>query len=294
MNVAIAGYGNLGKALERQISKRTDMRLVHVFSRRNIGLNTSAPFEYAPLATDVDVCFLALGSYNDIADNVEYFKRFHTVDCFDNHDKIDEYKRLIADIKPDTVSIVGAGWDPGILSVARGLFFPLGEVATVWGRGQSMGHGNAIRSVDGVIDGVQFTCPVSNAAELFDKGETRANKLVKRLCYVACRQDRQAEIARQIKQMPDYFSDYQTDVEFVSEEEVRRLKQDNRHCGTVYAKGTFHHAELRLDVTSNADFTAAIMINCALAMPKLAQDGYKGAYDPLDIPLRYFCPKSVI
>lgn len=294
MNVAIAGYGNLGKALERQISKRTDMRLTHVFSRRDIGLPTRTTFDEAPLVSDVDVCFLALGSYNDLSQNIEYFRHFNIVDCFDNHDKFVEYKRTLESVKPDTISLVGVGWDPGILSACRALFFPLGDVATVWGRGQSMGHGNALRSVDGVIDGVQFTCPVSNAAELFDKGETRANKLVKRLCYVACRQDRQAEIARRIKQMPDYFADYETDVEFVSEEEVARLRQDNSHCGAVYAKGTFHHAELRLEVTSNADFTAAIMINCALAIPKLAQDGYKGAYDPLDIPLRYFCPKTVI
>ena len=294
INVAIAGYGNLGKSLEQQIRQRDDMRLVRIFSRRKIDNPLQANFDDATKATDIDVCLLALGSYADLRENIRCFANFNTVDCFDDHAETDNYMRLLQQTKPDTVSLACVGWDPGILSLVRGIFAPLGTVATTWGKGQSMGHGNALRAIRGVLDGVQFTVPYDNASKRFFDGQTKPQQLVRRVCFVACADVDKEAIRRQITTMPDYFDGYETEVNFVSQQEVRALKADMSHCGNVYAKGKYHTAETTLQVANNADFTAAIMINCAFAVQKLAADGYKGPFSLFDVPMRYFADKTCL
>lgn len=294
INVAIAGYGNLGKSLEKQISRRDDMRLVRIFSRRKIDNPLRATFDEAAKATDIDVCLLALGSYDDLRENIRCFANLNTVDCFDDHAETDNYMHLLTQAKPHTVSLACVGWDPGLLSVVRGVFAPLGTVATTWGKGQSMGHGNALRAIRGVLDGVQFTVPYDDAQTRFECGQTKAQQLVRRVCFVACADVDKEAIRQQIVTMPDYFDGYETEVNFVSQQEVRALKTDMSHCGTVYSKGEYHTAEATLQVANNADFTAAIMINCAFAAQKLAADGYKGPYSLFDVPMRYFADKTCL
>lgn len=294
INVAIAGYGNLGKSLEKQISRRDDMRLVRIFSRRKIDNPLRATFDEAAKTTDIDVCLLALGSYDDLRENIRCFANFNTVDCFDDHAETDNYMRLLTQVKPNTVSLACVGWDPGLLSVIRGVFAPLGTVATTWGKGQSMGHSNALRAIRGVLDGVQFTVPYDDAKNRFEHGQTKAQQLVRRVCFVACADVDKEAIRQQIVTMPDYFDGYETEVNFVSQQEVRALKTDMSHCGTVYSNGENHTAETTLQVANNADFTAAIMINCAFAAQKLAADGYKGPYSLFDVPMRYFADKTCL
>lgn len=297
MNVAIAGYGNLGKSLEKHILNDGDMNLIAIFSRRNIDNKLRRRFEDADkIAACTDVLLVALGSLNDIAENAMYFKNFHTVDSFDVHAEMKNHKQLLNELKPTKVSVCAAGWDPGMLSIVRGTFaIGKGNVSTFWGSGISQGHSFALRLIRGVLDAVEITQPNEEARTKILRGENVAeNERHTRLCYVACVESDKERIEKEIREMPNYFAGQNVKIVFCTKEEVNRLKQTTSHCGNVIATGDGYVAEANLKLESNTDFTSKIMLAYAKAIPQLSRDGYVGALDPFDIPLKYLTDCSLV
>lgn len=295
MKVGIVGYGNIGKALYELVKSDDSLQLVRVFSRRRISLAEYVPFdELQSYRGKIDILLLALGSYDDIEKNVRSVVGFDTVDCFDNHAKIASYKKTLNELNGKNLSIVATGWDPGVLSVLRALWDFDKMPVTLWGEGTSQGHSNAIRTIDEVIDGVQFTLPKENAVELIADGETDATKLHKRVCYIACVESAKTQVEKKIKTMPHYFDGYQTEVIFCTPQQVRTLKQNTNHCGKVIASGEDFRCESIVTMQNNATFTAKIMIRYAKIVTKLKNDGYLGAVDVLDIPLKYLTKNYVL
>lgn len=294
MRLAIVGYGNLGKSLEKAILRDNGLQLAGIYSRRNLDAPLYRPLAEIDNAQDLDALLIAQGSYGDVRENAKMFARFDTVDSFDTHATIADYKRELNAINKNRVCIVGAGWDPGTLSLLRAVTSVAGNPVTVWGRGVSQGHSNAVRSIAGVLDAVQFTVPKENYRKLLDEGVTDSALLHDRIVYVACVEQDKADVERQIKTMPNYFADYDTAVEFVSPVEVRRLKEDVRHRGEVYCRGRGYTADCTLDVDCNTDLTATIMLRYAKALPQLKKDGYTGALDVLDIPLKYVADTRLV
>ncbi len=296
LNVAIAGYGNLGKSLEENVLKDKDLNLRAVFSRRCLDNARYVPMkDAAKYAGKIDVVLLALGSYNDIAENCKLFAPFHTVDSYDTHAKIAEYKQLLSAVKPSTISVCATGWDPGLLSLTRGLFDMGGRITTFWGRGISQGHSNALRSIAGVLDAVEITVPKDNAVNAATDGiDVAENERHKRLCYVCCVGEDKERVEKEIRNMPNYFAGQETEIVFCSCSEVRKIRENTSHKGIVVANGDGYKGKLSLELESNTDFTAKIMLRYAKAIPQLAKDGYLGALDPFDIPMKYVASTELI
>ncbi|MCL2538921.1 MAG: diaminopimelate dehydrogenase, partial [Oscillospiraceae bacterium] len=197
-----------------------------------------------------------------------------------------------------TAAIISSGWDPGLFSIMRGLFgaaLPCGDSYTFWGRGVSQGHSVALRSVKGVRDAIQYSVPIEEAVASVRRGErpeltTRQKHL--RECYVVAEEgaDRD-EIAQAIKTMPDYFADYDTQVNFISYEELKANHSKMPHGGLVMRSGNTgensHTLEFSLELESNPEFTASVLLASARAAARLAEDGVYGAKTLLDIPLYY-------
>ncbi|MCH5153019.1 MAG: diaminopimelate dehydrogenase [Clostridiales bacterium] len=295
LRLAIVGYGNLGKSLEKEIEKRQDMALTAIYSRRNLDHEKYRPLKDIAGECQFDVALLALGSYSDITEYAPLFTHLNTVDSFDTHAKIAEYKSSLNATKKDSLAIISTGWDPGLLSLARGVFSVGGaECVTLWGEGVSQGHSNAIRQIRGVIDAVQFTCPKPNAEESVLNGERHSGKLHDRICYVACVSSDNERIAQEIVNMPNYFKDYDTKVIFTSPQEVRELKMRTAHRGQVISVGDGFSTKTDVKLDCNTDYTAKIMLDFAAAIPRLIADGYRGAMDVYDIPLRYLADSKLI
>lgn len=295
LKLAVVGYGNLGKSLEKEITADKNLELTAIYSRRNIDNPLRIPLKDIAKHHDFDVALLALGSYDDINKYADCFTQFDTVDSFDTHAKIGAYKDFLNANKPDKISIISTGWDPGLLSLARGIFYREAyTTATLWGEGVSQGHSNAIRAIAGVIDAVQFTKPKQNAHQLVHDGVTDGKKLHDRICYVACVENDKESIRQQIVNMPNYFEGYDTEVIFCSQQQVRELKQRTAHRGQVISVGKGFLARTEVSLENNADFTARIMLAYAKAIPELREDGYTGALDVYDIPLKYIAPKILI
>ena len=295
LKLAIVGYGNLGKSLEKEIEKQADLELVAIYSRRALEHTKYRPLGEISHYCDCDVALIALGSYGDILQYADCYAHLDTVDSFDTHAKIEEYKAHLNATKPDKISVISTGWDPGLLSLVRGVFsVGAHDYATLWGEGVSQGHSNAIRSLTGVLDAVQFTKPKENALELVRAGVTDGKKLHDRICYVACDKVDEERVKKEIVSMANYFKGYDTEVIFCTEREIASLKQRTEHRGQVVTvgEGFATHSEVNLDC--NTDYTAKIMLAYAKAVPQLKADGYKGALDVFDVPMKYLASRELI
>ena len=312
IRVGIAGYGNVGKGVKAALSQQPDMELCAIFTRRDPGsfdgdLPMVAMSAIEAWKDRLDVVILCGGSATDLpVQGPEMAAHFCTVDSFDTHAKIPAYFASMekAASAAGTLSLISAGWDPGLFSLNRLLgnaILPQGSDYPFWGRGVSQGHSDAIRRVPGVKNAIQYTVPVPEAVEAVRSGDepvlsTRQKHT--RLCYVVAEEgaDRQ-EIERQIVTMPNYFSDYDTTVHFISEEELRRDHSGMPHGGFVIrtgksAVGSRQRMEFSLELESNPEFTANVLVCCARAVVRLHAEGKQGACTMLDVPPAYYACMS--
>lgn len=309
IKVGIVGYGNLGKGVEAALLNQPDMELVAVFTRRDPNLinleNSSAIVEHYNRVEKyigiIDTMILCGGSMTDLPKQGPYLAQmFNTVDSFDTHARIPEYFSALdkAAKKARKTSIISVGWDPGLFSLNRMMteaILPEGETYTFWGKGVSQGHSDAIRRVKGVKAGVQYTIPIEDAIESVRRGEnpklsTREKHY--RQCFVVAQEGADLnEIEQEIKKMPNYFADYDTEVIFVTEDELRTNHNKIPHGGFVIRSGRTkqnnHIIEYSLKLESNPEFTASVLVAYARAVYRLYQQGQYGAKTIFDVPPAY-------
>ena len=313
IKVAIAGYGNLGKGTELALLNSPDMELVGVFTRRNpadVKTVTGAP-AYAlndifSMQDRIDVVILCGGSATDLPEQTPELARcFNVVDSFDTHAKIPEHFNNVdmASKENKKVSIISIGWDPGLFSLNR-LFgeavLPNGSTYTFWGTGVSQGHSDAIRRIDGVLDARQYTVPVEDALEKVRNGENpelSVRDKHTRECFVVAKEGADlALIEKTIKEMPNYFADYNTTVNFISAEELKLNHSGIPHGGCVIRSGKTGEnnqiVEFNLKLDSNPEFTSSVLVAYARAAYRLNLECNFGCKTIFDIPPAYMHPDS--
>ena len=317
MNIAILGYGNLGRGVEYAIKENADCELVAVFTRRNpatVKINTpNVPVvnlsETENWKDKIDVMILCGGSATDLPEQTPKFaEMFNVIDSFDTHAKIPEHFAKVdaAAKNSNHVAIISVGWDPGLFSLARtysGAILPNGKDYTFWGKGVSQGHSDAVRRIKGVKNAKQYTIPIDAALNAVRSGKnpeltTRQKHL--RECFVVLEEGADAaEIERQIKTMPNYFADYDTTVNFISEEEFNKNHSGLAHGGFVIRSGNTgenkahnHIIEFNLKLDSNPEFTASVLIAYARAAFRLYNEKNFGCKTVLDIPPAYLSAKT--
>ena len=311
--IGIVGYGNLGRGVEKAVKQNDDIELVAIFSRRELNesselgnkmVHISRVSDYKDM---IDVMILCGGSATDLAEQGPMIAElFNTVDSFDTHAKIPEYFEKMDDVskKSGNLSIISVGWDPGLFSLNRlmgHVVLPQGEDYTFWGKGVSQGHSDAIRRVEGVKNGIQYTVPIESALDKVRSGENPSlttREKHERICYVVAEEGADLnKIEETIKNMPNYFSDYNTTVNFISEEELKEKHSGMPHGGFVIrtgvtGEGNKQKVEFQLQLDSNPEFTSSVLVAYARAINKLSNEGKTGACTVFDIPFGYLSPKS--
>ncbi len=317
IRIGIYGYGNLGRGIENAIRQNPDMTLAAVFTRRDPSTLTIAtphvPVCHVDTVKDyvgkIDVMILCGGSATDLpVQTPALAKLFPVIDSFDTHAKIPEhFVNVDAAAKMSgNAAMISVGWDPGMFSVNRlyaGAILPEGKDYTFWGKGVSQGHSDAIRRIDGVLDAKQYTIPVEAALDAVRSGScpdltTREKHL--RECFVVAAEDGdKAKIEKEIKEMPNYFADYDTIVHFISMEELKRDHSGIPHGGFVIRTGKTgkdkehnHVIEYSLKLDSNPEFTASVIVAYARALYRMQQAGDIGCKTGFDVPPTYLSPKS--
>ncbi len=309
IRIGIVGYGNLGKGVQFASSQNPDTEIVAVFTRRDpASVKTVLPVKvekYEDMKNyvgKIDVMILCGGSATDLPrQSAEVVSLFNIVDSFDTHAKIPEHFSAI-DKAAKASAHVGAmsiGWDPGLFSLARiyfGASLAEGNSYTFWGRGVSQGHSDAIRRIEGVEDARQYTVPVESALERVRKGENpelTTREKHTRECYVVAKEGAdKARIEKEIKEMPNYFADYDTTVHFISKEELLRDHAGIPHGGLVLRSGKSAAdnkflMEFSLKLDSNPEFTSSVLVAYARAVYRLHKEGKTGAVTVFDIAPKY-------
>lgn len=316
MRIGIVGYGNLGKGVEAAIKQNNDMELVAIFSRRDPEsvhvadkqVKVCHISDAEQYVDQIDVMVLCGGSAHDLPEQGPQFaKLFNTVDSYDTHAKIPEYFVAVDEVAQASgkVSIISVGWDPGLFSLNRMLteaVLPVGETYTFWGKGLSQGHSDAVRRVEGVKNGVQYTIPSEEAIERVRSGENpelSTSERHKRECYVVPEAGADKEkIEHAIQTMPNYFADYDTTVHFITEEELQENHTAMPHGGFVIRSGetgdgSNQIVEFSLKLGSNPQFTASVLTAYARAAYRLHQEGQAGAKTLYDVAPGYLSPRSM-
>ena len=314
IKIGIYGYGNLGRGVESEIKKNNDMELVAIFTRRDpstLKTNSDAPVISASEVNEwkdrIDVMILCGGSATDLPVQApELAKSFNTVDSFDTHAKVPEqFANVDASASAGShVSIISVGWDPGLFSLNRiyaECVLPEGNTYTFWGKGVSQGHSDAIRRIAGVKDARQYTIPVEESIEKVRNGENpelTTRQKHTRECFVVAEEGADlAAIEKEIKEMPNYFDEYDTTVHFISEEELKANHSKLPHGGFVIRSGETGNGnkeiiEYSLKLDSNPEFSSSVLIAYARACYRLAGEGKFGAKTVFDVSPSYLSALS--
>jgi len=317
IRIGILGYGNLAKGVELAIRQNPDMELACVFTRRDPstvktltpGVKVVPAFDAKDYQDKIDVLVICGGSATDLPTQTpDYASMFNVIDSFDTHAKIPEHFANVdkaASASKHTAMISG-GWDPGMFSINRlygSCILPEGKDYTFWGKGVSQGHSDAIRRVPGVKNGKQYTIPVESALEAVRSGsepELTTRQKHTRECFVVAEEGADlALIEKTIKEMPNYFADYDTTVHFISEEEFARDHSRINHGGFVFRTGKTgankennHVIEYSLKLDSNPEFTGSVLTAYARAIYRLSQKGDYGCKTVFDIAPALLSPLS--
>ena len=317
IRIGILGYGNLAKGVELAIRQNPDMELKVVFTRRDPstvktlteGVEVANSNDAANYQDKIDVLVICGGSATDLPTQTpEYASMFNVIDSFDTHAKIPEHFANVdkAALASNHTALISGGWDPGMFSINRlygSCILPEGKDYTFWGKGVSQGHSDAIRRVPGVKNGKQYTIPVEAALEAVRSGsepEITTRQKHTRECFVVAEEGADlALIEKTIKEMPNYFADYDTTVHFISEEEFVRDHSRINHGGFVFRTGKTgangenkHVIEYSLKLDSNPEFTGSVLTAYARAIYRLSQKGDFGCKTVFDIAPALLSPLS--
>ncbi|OPL13911.1 MAG: diaminopimelate dehydrogenase [delta proteobacterium MLS_D] len=314
IRIGIIGYGNIGRAVETEVARATDMTTTGIFTRRDPSsvrtAGGSTPVYHLDDVPEyrekIDVAILCGGSATDLPEQGPRFAAlFNTVDSYDTHARIPEYFEAVDGPAREAgkTAVISTGWDPGLFSLMRVLgeaVLPEGRTYTFWGPGVSQGHSDALRRVEGVADARQYTVPVEDALERVRSGEDpelspREKHL--RDCYIVPREGADlTKIERTVRTMPHYFDEYETRITFITPEEMATKHAAMPHGGFVLRSaltgdGSRHLLEFSLKLESNPFFTASVLVAYARAAWRLNREGSVGAKTVFDIAPAYLSPR---
>ncbi len=194
MKIAIVGYGNLGKIVEKNAVKNKDIDIVGIFSRRNLNITVSPHGNYIYPFSDIiyykdeiDIAINCMGSANDLAVITPYLAQyFNVADCFEGTDeqisshlkKVDKYA-----VEGHNTAIINCGLNTALKST----FILNGNSAlhdssffNYKRAGVDFFFTNAAKSIDGIKDAVIF-----KTERFVYSIKGKKNNFVKLKCYVS-------------------------------------------------------------------------------------------------------------
>lgn len=280
IRAAIVGYGNIGRFTLEALESAPDFEIAGVVRRQGSKDCPKELSDYSVVSDitelkDVDVAILATPTRSC----EEYAKKIlplgiNTVDSFDIHTKILEYRNSLDKVNKETntVSVIAAGWDPGSDSVVRTLMeslAPKGLSYTNFGPGMSMGHSVCVRSKAGVKDALSMTIPLGEGIH-------------RRMVYVELEEGASLEeVTAAIKADP-YFASDETHVFQVSSVDDVRDMGHGVHLVRKGVSGKTQNQRMEFSMSiNNPALTAQILVNVARA--SLRQQ--PGCYTMIEIPV---------
>ena len=272
LNIAVVGYGNIGRFAIEAVREAPDMKLAGLVRRASsiTGAATTTDARPEPAGVQITTDAASLGKVDaailcgpsraipEIAP--AYLQRgICTVDAFDIHGQpLWELRESLGAIakKTGVAAVVSAGWDPGVDSMIRALMLamaPDGNTHTNFGPGMSMGNTTCAKSKKGVRDALAMTIPLGAGTH-------------RRVVYVELKKGAKFTTVEKAIKTDSYFAKDDTRVLEVAN--VEALK-DVGHGVHIVRKGASSRAqnqflEFNMKI-NNPALTAQIMVACARA-----------------------------
>jgi len=260
LNVAVVGYGHVGRCAVEAVLSTSDMKLVGVIDVISLELPG------IPTANDIsqlekaDVALLCVPSILVPEVAPLYLSRgIHTVDSFDIHgEKLWQYHQKAERIgkEHNTVAVISAGWDPGSDSVIRTLLMamaPKGLTYVNFGPGMSMGHSVCAKSKEGVKDALSITIPIGSG-------------LHRRMVYVELEEGADIQCVERAIKTDNYFIHDETHVIAVSNFDELKDMGHSVHLERKGVSGMTNNQRFEYRMTiNNPALTSQIMVSCARA-----------------------------
>ncbi|MCS6291468.1 MAG: diaminopimelate dehydrogenase [Nitrospira sp.] len=276
LRLAVVGFGRVGQICAELISQSHDLSLAAIV-RRAVSASGKLPetLRSVPVIThfgqarDLDAALLCVPT-NAVAEIAAQILQhgIPIVDCVLLHgEALEAHKQVIhkAAVHHRAAAIVGAGWDPGALSVFRSWFAlltPGGATETRHHTGISLRHMAMARTVVGVKDAL---C-----------AEVRApDRSLQRYVYVELQKGADPDkIAHAIRADPLFLGE---DTQVFPVESLAELEEEGR--GVVLDRrgppGRFGHQHLLLEARfDDTVLTAQVMLAAARAIPQLEAGAY--------------------
>lgn len=270
IRVCVVGYGNVGQEAMECIRQSPDMELAGLVRRDPVNPGVECPVVRSiEELGKLDVAVLTCPSRQISSLAPLYLEEgINTVDSFDIHgDPTMALRKELGELGKahGSVSIIGAGWDPGTDSIFRVLFAamaPRGITYTNFGPGMSMGHTVAVKAIPGVKDALSMTLPAGfgqHKRDVYVQLEDGANF---------------DQVAAAIKSDPYFVNDETrvTKVDNVMEVEAKGhgvLLQ--RYGGAGNAENQVLELKTRL---ANPSATAQVMVSAARASTRMKPGAY--------------------
>lgn len=296
IKVAIVGFGNVGCSALEALLQEPDMELAGIVDLMDINkikssLNSQkcSSREEIKIVNDIDqlgkvdvalVCAPSRSVKSAVSNLLE--KGINTVDSFDIHPEIPMLKNDLDTVakKNNRVSIISAGWDPGIDSVIRGWFLamaPKGITHTNYGPGMSMGHTCAVKDIPGVKNALSVTVPAGMGIH-------------RRMVYVELQDGvRFEDVEISIKTDPYFIKDRT----YVFEVDDVRNLIDVGHGVLMERKGvsgTTHNQIMKFEMRiNNPALTSQVMVSAARATVRQKP----GCYTMIELPVIDFLHGSL-
>jgi len=288
IKVALVGFGNVGCMALDALTLEPDMEVAGIVELQNLqkirqSLNPQKCCKFGETQVvksikeldDVDVALVCAPSRKVKEVVTEcLINGINTVDSFDIHTEIPELRKYLDPIAKENnkVSIISAGWDPGIDSVIRGWFLamtPRGITHTNYGPGMSMGHTVVVKEIQGVKNALSITVPAGMGIH-------------RRMVYVELQPDADFEKVEQAIKNDPYFIKDRTYVFAV--DNVEKLI-DVGHGVLMERKGVSgvtHNQQLKFEMKiNNPALTAQVMVSAARAAMKQKP----GCYTMIQVPV---------
>lgn len=289
MNIAIVGFGNVGRAAYEAVQAADDMTVCCVVESAQQAVPSHLKdiwlTDIAQIHTHgkVDCALLCLPTRacSDVAQTLLRMG-VNTVDGYDIHENIWELRgQLDRTAKQHgTCAVIAAGWDPGSDSVVRALMqaiVPRGITYTNFGPGMSMGHSVAAKAIAGVANALSITLPTGAGVH-------------RRMVYVELEPGATLEQVTRDLKADSYFANDDTHVKQV--DDITKL-QDVGHGVQMTRKGAsgaVHNQQLEFSMRiNNPALTGQVMAACARATAKQAP----GGYTMIEVPVANLLPGTL-
>lgn len=273
INVAIVGFGNIGKAVYEALSASQDFSLRYIVETREVAVDIPLLKNVSELH-DIDVAILSLPSRSVPNITSSLLSRgICTVDSYDIHSNIADVRSKLDMVAKENncAAITAAGWDPGSDSIIRALLMamlPKGLTYTNFGPGMSMGHTVAVKAISGVKDALSVTIPLGSGVH-------------RRMVYVELEQGADFGIVSKSIREDGYFTHDETHVIQVDNVDMLRDVGHGVNLSRKGVSGITGNQRINFNMSiNNPALTGQILVSSARAVIKQRP----GCYTMIQIP----------